>query len=362
LEREKEGDMFRELDLFTGGLDNTNIYRIPSIIMAPSGTILAFIEAREGDDGDPTDLSMKRSLFTKAGDPVRMLNGYPREFGYGVKWEPMRVVLPGKGAAMMNPCPVVDEHTGRIWLPCYQVFGGLTEHLKDPLTGNFLLTFSDDEGLTWAPPRNLHADIPRFIPGPGISIQMRSGRLIIPGYWSPWVDVPPRSCVVYSDDHGNTWHQGAPVKVDTNESQVVELSDGTLLLNCRINGGMECRYVAISNNEGETWSDEHYESMLVDPLCQGSIIRQVQPIANGAKPWLLFLNCNSNDRRNLSVRISTDDGKTWPIVKTIHSGHAAYSCGAILKDGTIGVLYETGREHPYEKITFAHFDMEWLVS
>ena len=159
--------MFTEMDLFISGLDNTNIYRIPSIIMAPSGTILAFIEAREGDDGDPTDLNVKRSLYPGPNDPSRMLNGYPRGFGYGTRWEPMRTVLPGEGEAIMNPCPVVDASTGRIWLPCYQVFGGLNEHLKDSLVGNFLLTWSDDEGLTWAPPRNMNHSIPRFIPGQG---------------------------------------------------------------------------------------------------------------------------------------------------------------------------------------------------
>jgi sialidase-1 len=356
-----EDNMFTEMDLFIGGHDSTNIYRIPSIILTPSGTILAFIEAREGDDGDPTDLSIKRSIYTGPKNPLRMLNGYPRGFGYGAKWEPMRTVLPGEGEAIMNPCPVVDESSGRIWLPCYKVFGGLIEHLKDSLKGNFLLTWSDDEGLTWAPPRNLSDSIPRYIPGPGISIQMRTGRLVIPGYWSPRIDTPTRSCVVFSDDHGSTWHQGAQVKVNTDESQAVELSDGTLLLNCRSNEGKQCRYLAFSRDGGETWFEEYHEPALTDPVCQGSIIRQIQTTGCGAKPWLLFFNCNSIYRKNLAVKASPDDGKTWPMIKTIHKEHAAYSCGVLLKDGTIGVLYETGQEHPYEKITFARFDTEWLM-
>ncbi|OHB79948.1 MAG: hypothetical protein A2V98_09290 [Planctomycetes bacterium RBG_16_64_12] len=171
--------MFTDMDLFISGHDNVNIYRIPSLIVAPSGTLLAFIEAREGDDGDPTDLTLKRSLYTEA-QPSRNLNGYPRVFGYGVNWEPMRTVLAGKGHAIMNPCPVLDRSTGRIWLPCYEVRGGLKEHIKDSFVGRVLLTSSDDEGVTWAPPRDLSEALPRFIPGPGVGIQLRTGRLVVP--------------------------------------------------------------------------------------------------------------------------------------------------------------------------------------
>jgi len=187
--------MFTDMDLFIGGHDNVNIYRIPSLIVTPSGTILALIEAREGDDGDPTDLTLKRSLYTEA-QPPRNLNGYPRVFGYGVNWEPMRTVLPGKGQSVMNPCPVLDKSTGRIWLPCYEVRGGLNEHPKDPLVGRLLLTWTDDEGATWAPPRDLSEALPRFIPGPGVGVQLRTGRLVVPGYWAPAAGAPTRSCVV----------------------------------------------------------------------------------------------------------------------------------------------------------------------
>ena len=186
---------FAEVDLFSSGQDGVNIYRIPALLVAPSGTLLAFVEAREGDDGDPTDLTLKRSVYT-APQPPRLLNGYPRVFGYGVNWEPMRIVLPGKGEAIANPCPVLDRSTGRIWLPCYEVRGGLTEHLKDVYKGRFLLTWSDDEGITWAPPRDLTGEVPRFIAGPGVGVQLRSGRLVIPGYWSSAANVPSRSCVV----------------------------------------------------------------------------------------------------------------------------------------------------------------------
>jgi sialidase-1 len=350
--------MFTDMDLFISGHDNVNIYRIPALIVAPSGTMLAFIEAREGDDGDPTDLTLKRSLYTGP-QPPRNLNGYPRMFGYGVNWEPMRTVLPGKGQAIMNPCPVLDKSTGRIWLPCFEVRGGLKEHLKDPMIGRLLLTWSDDEGLTWAPPRDLTESLPRFTPGPGVSVQLRTGRLVVPGYGAkaggPW-----QSCVAYSDDHGQTWRRGAPVKAATNESQAVELSDGVLMLNCR---GGACRYVARSRDGGETWFEEFNEPALPESAfpCQGSILREAQPAAEGAKPRLLFVNPTAGSRTNLTVRVSTDDGKTWSAGRVIQPGPAAYSSVAFLKDGTIGVLYETGKVHPYEKTSFARFNLEWLT-
>jgi sialidase-1 len=349
---------FTDMDLFISGHDNVNIYRIPSLILAPSGTILAFIEARDGDDGDPTDLTLKRSLYTDPQTP-RNLNGYPRVFGYGVNWEPMRMVLPGKGEAIMNPCPVLDTSTGRIWLPCFEVRGSLKEHIKDPMIGRVLLTWSDDEGITWAPPRDLTESLPRFTPGPGVGVQLRTGRLVIPGYGAK-VGAAWQSCVVYSDDHGQTWRQGAPVKATTNESQAVELSDGVLMLNCR---GGASRYVARSRDGGETWFEESYDPALPESEfpCQGSILREIQPAIEGAKPRLVFINPTAGSRTRLTVKLSTDDGKTWSAGRTIQPGPAAYSSVAFLKDGTIGVLYESGKVHPYEKISFARFNLEWLT-
>jgi sialidase-1 len=354
--------VFTEMELFVSGHDNVNIYRIPSLIVAPSGAILAMIEARDGDDGDPTDLVLKRSLYTGPQGPPRMLNGYPRVFGYGVNWEPMRTMIPGEGNAIMNPCPVLDQSTGRIWLPHYEVYGGLKKHIKDPYAGRVLLTWSDNEGVTWAPPRDLSKDLPRFLPGPGVGVQLRTGRLVIPGYVDPEARRASHSCVVFSDDHGKTWRRGAPVDGLTDESQAVELSDGVLMLNCRSNRGKRCRYVARSRDGGETWFEQFDDPSLPEPVCQGSILGKVPPTVKGAKPHLVFINpTDAGGRTNLTVRVSTDDGKTWSAGRTIQPGPAAYSSIAFLKDGTIGVLYETGKVHPYEKIVFARFNLEWLA-
>ena len=132
------------------------------------------------------------------------------------------------------------------------------------------------------------------------------------------------------------------------------------MLNCRSNRGKGCRYVALSRDGGLTWFEEFDDAALPEPVCQGSILRLAQPTAEGTKPWLVFVN-PVRGRTTLTVRVSTDDGKTWSAGRTIQPGPAAYTGMAVLKDGTIGVLYETGKVHPYEKIAFARFNLDWLL-
>ena len=347
---------FRQQDVFISGHDDVNIYRIPSLIVSPQGTILAFCEARQGDDGDPTDLVLKRSLYHGKASQSRQLNGYSRTFGYGVNWQRMQVVLAGNGEAIMQPCPVVDRTTGEILICCQEIQGGLANLLKNEWHGRCLILRSTDDGATWSPPREITQSVGHFAAGPGIGIQLSSGRLVIPGYSKAG------SRVIFSDDHGQTWRAGAPVKnKGCNESQVVELSNGSLLLNMRQGG--RCRYIAISRDQGETWFKERNEESLPDPGCQGSLFRL--PTPNG-RSRLLFSNPPHagpfEARTNLTVRLSDDDGQSWKVSREIHSGPGAYSSLAILADGsTIGLLYETGATHPYEKIAFARFNLAWLA-
>ncbi len=349
---------FTQQDLFASGIDNVNIYRIPALIVSPKGTLLAFCEAREGDDGDPTDLVLKRSLYDGRPSQPRQLNGYPRTFGYGVNWLPMQVVLPGNGKAIMQPCPLVDRTTGEILLCCQEISGGLANLLKNEWHGRCLIVRSTDDGQTWSSPQEITDSVGHFAAGPGVGLQLKTGRLVVPGYSKEG----PR--VIYSDDHGKTWRAGAPVaNKGANESQAVELADGSLLMNMRQGG--RCRYVALSRDGGQTWSKQSNAESLPDPGCQASILRYPKP-PQGASA-LLFCNPPHpgpfEARTNLTVRISYDDGQSWAVAREVNPGPGAYSSLAVLADGaTIGLLYETGASHPYERISFARFNLEWLTA
>jgi sialidase-1 len=167
--------------------------------------------------------------------------------------------------------------------------------------------------------------------------------------------------VIYSDDHGQTWKLGGWVRPQMDESQVIERSDGTggLLINMRNTAKANRRAQSVSRDGGQTWTAPEFPPELVEPRCQASLLRYNWP--DGKEPGrLLFSNPASPRRRDLTVRISRDDGKTWPVSRTLHDGPAAYSCLTVLPDKSIGCLYECGRTNAYEKISFARFPLDWL--
>jgi sialidase-1 len=172
--------------------------------------------------------------------------------------------------------------------------------------------------------------------------------------------------VIYSDDHGRTWQLGGPVGPHTNECQVAELADGALLINARNHWGRYgkqpdkagMRAVARSKDGGQTWSEPQLDKALIEPACQASLLRYTWPGPNG-KSRLLFANPASPNRRHrLTVRLSYDEGVTWPVSKLIYDGHSAYSCLSVLPDGRIGLLYERDDS---KKITFLAFTLDWLT-
>ena len=125
---------------------------------------------------------LKRSLYDGRPSQPRQLNGYSRTFGYGVNWLPMQVVLPGKGKAIMQPCPLVDRTTGEILLCCQEISGGLANLLKNEWHGRCLIIRSTDDGQTWSSPQEITESVGHFAAGPGVGLQLKTGRLVVPGY------------------------------------------------------------------------------------------------------------------------------------------------------------------------------------
>src|SRR5262249_24946931 len=282
----------------------------------------------------------------------------------GKTWPPAQVVWDDGDNTCGNPCPVIDQSTGTIWLLLTHNLGQDTEAQivegKGKGTRTVWVTKSTDDGVTWAKPVEITKDVKKpdwtwYATGPGIGIQLKSGRLIIPCDNKVADSNTLQSHVIYSDDHGETWKLGGVVGPNCNESQVVELADGSLLLNVRSYQGNNRRLVAMSKDGGFTWSKPVADEALIEPVCQASLIRYP-----GGKGGLLFANPASTKREKLTVRLSRDEGKSWPACRLLHEGPAAYSCLAVLPDGDIGCLYERGDKNASEKITFARFSLDWL--
>jgi sialidase-1 len=168
--------------------------------------------------------------------------------------------------------------------------------------------------------------------------------------------------VIYSDDHGRSWKLGGSTpEHQVNECEVVELTDNRLLLNMRnYDRSQRARQQAISRDGGLSWAQQRHVPELIEPICQASIRRLSWP--GGGKPGvLLFSNPASTSRERLTLKASFDDGETWPVSRLLDPRPSAYSCLAVLPDGTAGILYEAGERNPYESLVFARFTLDWLT-
>jgi len=348
-----------QTDLFISGQEGYHTFRIPSLIVTKKGTVLAFCEGRKDSRSDTgnIDLVLKRS------------------FDGGKTWQPMQVVADDGPNTMGNPCPVVDRDTGTIWLLITRNLG--QDNLQKINAGTSQGTReawvlkSGDDGATWSKPVEITRmakahDWTWYATGPGCGIQLTGGRLVIPCDHAVAGSQLFRSHVIYSDDHGKTWKRGGVVGDHVNECQVVELVDGSLLLNMRnyardtAGNRVHHRAVATSRDGGLTWSPVTFDDTLIEPICQASLLRfTARPTF--ARNLLLFSNPAGTERVKMTVRVSYDEGKTWPVARLLHSGPSAYSALAILPDLTIACLYERGNKHAYEKIAFARFSIDWLT-
>ncbi|MFT4587316.1 MAG: hypothetical protein ACI8QF_001410 [Limisphaerales bacterium] len=352
--------------VFKSGENGYNTFRIPSIIKNRRGHLLAFCEARKAsrsDKGD-IDLVLKRSQDN------------------GRTWSKMEIIWDDQKNTCGNPCPVMDETTGTIWLLLTHNLGKDAErdiiHHKAEGTRTVWVSKSEDDGDTWFVPNNITSSAKWhswgwYATGPGVGIQIKygphKGRLVIPcdhSYNDPEGQIHDGpygfgSHAIYSDDHGATWQLSSGIHPNANECQVVELADreGTLLMNMRSYEKRNRRTQSISFDGGRSWSKPKDAPDLIEPVCQASILRYSWP-AEGRKGRLLFSNPASRSREKMTVRVSYDDGISWPIAKELYFGQSAYSSLVVLKSGEIGCLYERGGKSAYETISFARFPLAWL--
>jgi len=352
-------------DVFRSGGDGYKSYRIPAIVEAPDGALLAFAEARKENQGDPgsgdIDLVMKHSRDR------------------GATWSALVVIDdPGEKWSASNPTPVLDRSNGRLWIAFNRWRPGKGTFESRPGTdeNQTWLRFSDDNGRSWSEARDITREARDFeawsamFLGPGGAIQTKSGRLLLPAARCPETcsvmsAVPGwqgslylmRAYAIYSDDHGVTWKRGGLLPALTDENQLVELADGALMIDARQGNG-DRRWTGISQDGGAMW--QRPQPGQVVTRVATSIERYTLKSAGADRDRLLWTGLAGPARQHLVVRVSYDEGQTWTNERTLYGGLAAYSDLAALKDGTAGVLWERGVSALSQFITFTRFNRAFL--
>lgn len=333
-------------------------FRIPAVARTAKGTILAFAEGR----ASPNDQSGNEIVLRRSADE-------------GGTWGPIAVIASDPPHSLNNPQVVVIHEgrhpvtpDGRVLLMYQSYPASITEANARPgtqgATVRTWLRTSDDDGVSWSLPHDLtpalkspHADT--LASGPGCAIQLNHGahrgRIIEP--FNEKVGNRWQVFAAYSDDLGQTWKRGNPAPRNAsgwpNEVQMVELSDGSVMLNCRLQGGSaRCRGIALSSDGGESWTTVSDDERLVDPVCMGSIVRVSWPGGpQDHSPFgvLAFSNpASKTTRSNGTLRLSFDEGRTWPWSAPLGASREAepfaYSALVALPGGKVGCLYETGKE------------------
>ncbi len=329
-------------DIFVAGEDGHASYRIPGIVRTADGTLLAFAEARTktGGDYDDIDIVLRRS---KDG---------------GNTWGPMETLVDLGTTTVNNPLMIVDRRQP-----------GVVHFLYCQDYAHAFYRRSADNGRTFSPPVEITKTFAAFQPefawkllatGPGHSIQLDSGRLLVPIWLSPRKEQFPSAIgTITSDDGGATWRAGDIVVRSGDppnhpmEGVVAQLSDGRVMMNIRNEGNEHLRAVAFSSDGATHWTKPVFDAELNEPCCEGSLLA-VPPEIAGAKGVLLFANPNNTrrnvdlgpahyrDRKNVTLRMSRDDGKTWAASLVIEPGFSGYTDLAVAPDGTVFCLYERG--------------------
>lgn len=345
------------VEVFKSGEEGYHTFRIPSVIQAPNGDLLAFCEGRKNSASDTGDIDtvMKRST-----------DG-------GQTWSALKGVFSDGANTCGNPCPVIDWETDTIHLVITHNEGVDDEEKivnQTSIESRYIWTIaSTDNGETWSKPKEITASIkpPKwtwYATGPGAGIQLtrgkNPGRLVIPCDHITAESKKYYSHVIYSDDHGKSWWMGGTTPWDdVNECEVVELDSGRLMLNMRnYNKQRSSRQVAFSDDQGLSWRDQGWDEELIEPTCQASLRRIRWP--EGEEPGVIaFTNpADEEERKNMTLRASFDEGENWTFEQVLYEGSSAYSCLVALKDGDAGCLFEAD---DYGRIVFARIPIEGLT-
>jgi sialidase-1 len=378
-------------DLFEAGKGGHKLYRIPGIVVTAKGSILPYCEARKysGLDWDDIEILMRRS--SDAGKTWSEPKSLPRPEGKlernaAALVNPellKRAPLAKDQIAFNNPVAIVDRKGPVHFLYCVDY-------------ARCFYLRSDDDGVTFSKPVEITSAFEAFrkeydwkvlATGPAHGIQLKNGRLVVPVWLSKATGGnghrPNLMATIFSDDNGKTWQRGDIVSkekephIDMNETVIVQLSDGRVMLNIRNTGPKNRRAVAFSPDGATKWTEPAFDEQLKEPICMASLCRLSEK-GKHDRDRLLFANPDHllrfgkeikpggmADRKNVTVKLSYDEGKTWPVSRVLEPGLSGYTDLAVAPDGTIYCLYERGSTDGKDifatnYLTVARFNLEWL--
>ena len=369
-------------DLFTAGEDPAyKIYHIPGIVVTAKGSVLAWCEARKRpagvSDWDDIRILLRRSTDDgktwSAPKSIANVEGPKQKNPFALK---MKNVDPND-VTYNNPVLIADKDGAVHMLFCLEYERVFYQR-------------SDDDGVSWSQPSEItaafepfkkHYDWKVLATGPNHSIQLKTGRLVVPVWLSTGTGGnahrPSVTATIYSDDQGKTWKAGdiaVPCTeewINPNETVAIELNDGSVMLNVRSESKAHRRLVTTSKDGATGWSRPKFDAALLEPICMGGIVRY----NHGGQSLILFSNPHnldkekgkaepgqSRDRKNVSVKISRDEGQTWPVNKLIENGPSMYSDIAVTPSGAILCFYGRGTKPGFAGVglTLARFNLEWL--
>jgi sialidase-1 len=341
--------------------DDHNWYRIPSLVTTPKGTLIATCDQRKGsyqDHGQDTDVVMRRST-----------DG-------GKTWTPKVTLATKHNATLHSGASLVDKRTDRVF-KFFRVAPRVSDHRRlfdeernnwsywrDWGAGNFMI-HSDDEGETWSMPRRLDFEHPDATMPPRLAnsvhgIQLGDGTLVVPACCSCAdsfeydADMPSRSFLLLSEDGGDTWYAGATWAPGYAQMEftIAEMRDGRVYVNQRSLGPYR-RVLWVDDVRSTPVLSLRPEPQLPEPVCHAGLQR-IDDQVFFVNPSVENRNRRYREdmRRNLTLQVSNDDGKTWTAIRQLREGPAGYADLASLPGGALACLYECGEVRYNDRIDF----------